>query len=974
MQQGNVSWFFRPEKPHHLSFLILIFWGFQSLAFGQNFSRVNPFIGTGGHGHTFPGATSPFGMVQLSPDTRLDGWDGCSGYHYSDSLIYGFSHTHLSGTGCSDYGDILLMPVMKEPRDNAVLFSNRFYASRFSHSTEKAHAGYYSVFLEDDQIQAEMTTSERVGFHQYSFSFPGNVKMVLDLMHRDELLNGQIRIVNDRTIEGFRRSKAWATDQWVFFRIEFSKKVMDFIPFSGKKGIEKTGMAMVFRMAKGEKLSAKVSLSQVSAEGANRNMQAEIPHWDFEKAKAENENRWERELSKIKISDPDQNKVTIFYSALYHAFIQPNLASDVDGQYRGRDGKVHTSKDHPYYTVFSLWDTFRSAHPLYNILQRERNLDFIRTFLLQYQQGGRLPVWELSSNETDCMIGYHSVSVIADAWAKGLRNFDVHLAREAMLASANRDVLGLSSIKRKGFIPIEDESESVSKTLEYAYDDWCISQLLEGKDKEIFLKRAQGWKHLFDPTTHLMRPRSNGGWLSPFEPREVNNHFSEANAWQYGFFVPHDVGGLMALHGGKQAFVQKLDALFATSSQTTGRTQADITGLIGQYAHGNEPSHHIPWLYTLAGAPAETQKRVRQILDDLYKNAPDGLSGNEDCGQMSAWLVFSAMGLYPLCPGSDQYVMGCPWLEEVEVAAEGGKWISISAKGSGKNRYVADMVKDGKPYPGLIISHEDWVKSGKWKITTSASPEGRLQKFTGVEVGSWGNIQPAPRIMADKQVFRDSLVISMENTGAGPQILYRLEPNGMQMIYSQPFVIHSSQSISAWYMVNGTDKGPEAVGNFFKIPHTWEVQIKHPYNPQYNAGGPDGLIDGLRGDGDWRKGRWQGYQMDDFEVVVDLKNVKPVKKVAAGFLQDTRSWIVLPKEVEVFVSMDGKQFSSMGKINHTIPVEKEESFVHELAMELKAGTQARYVKLIARRFGALPEWHQGHGEPSFIFVDEVMVE
>lgn len=974
MQQSGVSWFFRPVKTRLFYLILVLLWQIPALVFGQNFKKVNPFIGTGGHGHTFPGATAPFGMVQLSPDTRLDGWDGCSGYHYSDSLIYGFSHTHLSGTGCSDYGDILLMPVMKEPRDNEVLFSNRFYASRFSHSTEKAHAGYYSVLLEDDQIQAEMTTSERVGFHQYSFAYPGNVKLVLDLLHRDELLNGQIRIVNDRTIEGFRRSKAWAKDQWVFFRIEFSKKSLEFIPFSGKKGIEKTGLAMVFRMAKGEKLGVKVSLSQVNTEGANKNMQAEIPHWDFEKAKTENENRWERELSKVKVRDTNPDKETIFYTALYHSFIQPNLASDVDGQYRGRDGKVHTSKDHPYYTVFSLWDTFRSAHPLYNILQRERNQDFIRTFLLQYQQGGRLPVWELSSNETDCMIGYHSVSVIADAWAKGNRDFDKNLALEAMLASANREVLGLKSIKSKGYIPIEDESESVSKTLEYAYDDWCIAQFLDGIDKEIFLQRAQAWKHLFDPTTHLMRPRSNGGWLAPFEPREVNNHFTEANAWQYGFFVPHDVGGLISFHGGKQALIQKLDALFTTSSQTTGRTQADITGLIGQYAHGNEPSHHMPWLYTLAGAPAKTQNRVRQILDDLYKNTTDGLSGNEDCGQMSAWLVFGALGLYPVCPGSDQYVLGCPWFEEMEILGEGGKWISVSAKGANKNRYVADLEKDGKDFPGLLVSHSDWMKAGKWRFTTSANPEGRLQKFAGMDIGSWGNIQPAPRILAEKQVFRDSLLISMEKTGEGQKIIYRLEPNGMELTYKQPFVIHNTQTIVAWTTQNGTEKGPEAAGCFFKIPHDWEVQLKHPYNPQYNAGGPDGLIDGLRGDADWRKGRWQGYQMDDFEVIIDLKTSLPIKKVAAGFLQDTRSWIVLPTEVEVLVSSDGKQFTSQGKIHHTIPVETEESYQHELSLGLKPGTNARFVKVIARRFGALPDWHPGHGEPSFVFVDEVMVE
>lgn len=955
-------------KSFLLPFFILV-GSLHSMA--QYHLKVNPFIGTGGHGHTFPGAASPFGMVQLSPDTRLDGWDGCSGYHHSDSLIYGFSHTHLSGTGCSDYGDILLMPVMKEPRDKEVLFSNRFYASRFSHSGEKAHAGYYSVFLEDDQIQADMTTSERVGFHQYTFGFGGNVRMVLDLLHRDELLDGQIKMVDNHTIEGFRKSKAWATDQLVFFRIEFSKNSVESISFSGKKGVDKTGLALVFRVAKGEKLGVKVSLSQVSTMGAALNMKTEIPHWDFAKVKSENEMRWEKELSKIIISDPDPNKETIFYTALYHSFLQPNIASDVDGQYRGMDKKVHPSPGHPVYTVFSLWDTFRSAHPLYNLVQRERNLDFVRTFLLQYQQGGRLPVWELWANETDCMIGYHSVSVIADAWAKGLRDFDKNLAVRAMLASANRDLQELNAYRSMGYIPTESGSESVSKTLEYAYDDWCIAQFLEGSQKLDFERRSQSWKHLFDRKTKMMRPRQNGGWIHPFDPKEVNHNFTEANAWQYAFFVPQDVGGLMDFHGGKAAFVQKLDEIFTSSSQLSGNQQPDITGLIGQYAHGNEPSHHIPWLYTLAGAPQKTQNRVREILNTLYKNEADGLSGNEDCGQMSAWLVMSALGLYALCPGSDQYVMGTPWFDQISLQYGEGKWIKLEAKNSAQAPYIQSVQKDGKSWKNLVISHADWVNAGEWKFQCTPDSE-KAMPWAGLAPKTWGSITPAPVIFTENPVFRGQTKVKMENHFDKP-MHYFMDQDTRPVLYADSLILTKSTQIRVRNGVGNEDSLFVSTGNFHKMPNDWAVTLVNQPNKMYRAS-PDVLIDGLRGDENWKKGGWQGYQYQDLEAIVDLKKTKSIKRVFAGFLQENKYWILMPKEMEVLISNDGKQFQSIGKVGHDISAQKEGAILHDFNLILTKPVKAQYVKVNATRFGPLPDWHPGKGEPSFIFVDEIGIE
>ena len=689
----------------------------QTNSSSNNLSEyVNPFVGTGGHGHTFPGAASPFGMVQLSPDTRIDdSWDGCGGYHYDDSFIYGFSHTHLNGTGVSDYGDILLMPTMGEPS-----FDNKIYASTFSHANEKASAGFYSVKLDKHNIDVRLTTSTRVGFHEYTFNNAGQANIILDLNHRDKLLYGEVRIVNPTTIEILRRSEAWARDQYVYARIEFNVPLK--VNLVKEKNKENTKLEGIFKgtelalsfykqVKKGEKILVKVSLSPTSYEGAKLNS-SEIKHWDFEKVKQDAETLWNKELSKIEVTSDDKDKLVIFYTALYHTMMQPNIAQDIDGKYRGRDNQIHTAEGFDYYTVFSLWDTFRGAHPLYTLIDKKRTSDFINTFIKQYEQGGRLPVWELASNETDCMIGYHSVSVIADAMAKGITGFDYEKAFEASKASAMRDVLGLEAYKKNGFISMDDEHESVSKTLEYAYDDWCIAQMAQilnkKEDYQYFMKRSQNWKNIFDWETSFMRPKKNGGWDKPFDPREVNNNFTEGNSWQYSFFVPQDISGMIQAYGGPEKFEAKLDALFNAESKTTGREQVDVTGLIGQYAHGNEPSHHMAYLYNFVNKPYKTQEKVRQILTELYKNDPDGVSGNEDCGQMSAWYVLSAMGFYPVTPASNDYIIGKPLFKKATIHLENGKQFVISAKNlSDKNIYIESVevcaIKDPMPADGPCV-------------------------------------------------------------------------------------------------------------------------------------------------------------------------------------------------------------------------------------------------------------------------------
>ncbi|MDC1109306.1 GH92 family glycosyl hydrolase, partial [Flavobacteriaceae bacterium] len=610
-------------------------------------SYVNTFVGTGGHGHTYPGATLPFGMMQLSPDTRLDGWDGCSGYHYSDSHIYGFSHTHLSGTGVSDYGDVLLMPT------NKINFNNGSdgkdgYRSSFLHENEVASPGHYNVYLDDTNIEVSLSVSKRSGIHKYKFSKGSKQIVILDLEHRDEVLDSKLLVENNQLVSGHRFSKAWATDQRLFFDIEFSRPFTNVTFLEGKTSGKKVKAAFEFDLSESNILEVQVGISAVDNEGSRKNRITELKDKSLDKLRVEANTIWEEQLNKIIVETYDKQDMYTFYSALYHTMIAPNLYQDVDGRYRGMDMNIHQDEKSDYYTVFSLWDTYRAAHPLYTIIEQERTNDFINTFLNKYDEGGIMPIWDLAANYTDCMIGYHAVPVIADAYLKGIRDYDVNKAFEAMKHSAVQDKLGLASYKNLGFIPVENESESVSKTLEYAYDDWTIAMMAKDlgfeKDYKTFIQRTQNYKNVYDPETKFMRGRLNNKWFAPFDPYEVNYNYTEANSWHYSFYTPQDISGHINLMGGKSSYEQRLDELFSANSQTSGRNQSDITGLIGQYAHGNEPSHHMAYLYNFVNKPYKTQEMVRKILEEQYSNSPDGISGNEDCGQMSAWYVFSALG------------------------------------------------------------------------------------------------------------------------------------------------------------------------------------------------------------------------------------------------------------------------------------------------------------------------------------------
>ena len=936
-------------------------------------SYVNPFIGTGGHGHTYPGATMPFGMMQLSPDTRLDGWDGCSGYHYSDDEIYGFSHTHLSGTGVSDYGDILLMPTTKAIFNNGA-DGKEGYKSKFSHDKEIAEPGYYKVHLDETNIDVELTVSKRSGIHKYSFNETQQDYIILDLEHRDQLLAHQIEQISPTVIQGFRHSKAWATNQKLFFYIELSHEVL--LQYPASKNPTKTAMSI--HNPKNEHVYVKIGISAVDIEGAKKNLYKEIGDKTFNEVKKAAQETWENQLEKIVIEDKNKDNKVNFYTAMYHAMIAPNLYQDVDSRYRGMDLEIHKTNDFDYYTVFSLWDTYRAAHPLYTIIEQDRTNDFINTFLAKYDEGGIMPIWDLSACYTGCMIGYHAVPVIADAYLKGIKNYDTEKALQAMIYSATRDKLGLESYKNYGFIPVEKESESVSKTLEYAYDDWTIAQMAKAMNKEkvykTYSERAQYYKNIFDPSSQFMRGRFRNTWFAPFDPYEVNFNYTEANSWQYSFYVPQDISGFMDLLGGKKALENQLDKLFTAKNETSGRNQADITGLIGQYAHGNEPSHHMAYLYNFVNKPYKTQEKVHQILTELYTNTPDGISGNEDCGQMSAWYIFSSLGFYPVTPASNQYIIGSPLFNKATINLENGKTFTVEmVYKSEENIYIKSAKLNGKNYEYSYINHNDIVNGGTlvFEMTNTPSNWGAKDEFIPSTSIKEHKIVPAPFIAKGDIAFKESTEVELISVDAAANIYFSLGDNYKK--YSNPITISEKATLQVYAEKNGV-KSAVITTDFYKIDPNIKIKLEAKYANQYNAGGDNALIDGIKGTEDFRTGTWQGYWNEDVIATVDLESIKEVKEVSINFLRDQRSWIFLPTQVEIFQSKDGKSFTKIKTWEAPKPYNTDE--VELTTVSINKNIKTRYIKVVAKKLGELPKWHLGypHDGRSWIFIDEIEIK
>ncbi|GLH73831.1 alpha-1 2-mannosidase [Geothrix limicola] len=958
---------------------------------------VDPFIGTGGHGHTFPGPSLPFGMIQPGPDTRLTGWDGCSAYHFSDSVIYGFSHTHLSGVGVSDYGDILLLPATGPVKlksgyhakgEQAPTFDPSGYGSHFRKDHEQASAGYYAVSLDDYGVKAELTATLRAGLHRYTFERAEGAHVLLDLQHRDEVITSSLKIVDDHTVEGLRRSNAWAADQPVYFVVRFSKPfraelAVDDQLRAGLRSAEGKNLKAVlrFQVKAGETVLAKVGLSGVDVDGARRNLDGELPGWDFEGTRRAAHGAWARELDKVEVEGGTDNQRAIFYTALYHAFLQPNVFTDVDGRYLGRDLKIHRAAGYTQHTVFSLWDTFRAAHPLYTILETRRTRDFIQTFLAQAEQGGLLPVWELWGNETGCMIGNHAIPVIVDAYLKGIRGFDAEKAFEAMKKSAMQDRLGFAAYRQQGYIPFDQEVESVSKTLEYGYNDWCIAQMAKvlGKadDYAVFLKRSQAYQHLLDPETGLMRPKANGHFKTPFDPAEVDHNYTEANAWQYSFFVPHDISGHMARLGGPAGYAAKLDEMFAAASRTKGREQVDITGLVGQYAHGNEPSHHMAYLYSFAGQPWKTQAMVRRLMNEMYHKDPDGLIGNEDCGQMSSWFVLSAMGFYPVNPCGGEYVIGSPLFSRVTLKLENGKRFVIQARGEGP--YVQSVKLNGQAYGKGFLRHVDIKKGGMISFTLGQAPNQAWGSGEADRPHTSVNehlIQPAPYVAEGDLLFQERTAVKLASPLSGAVIHFTLDgttPTEASPRYEAPIELRDSATLSFVAFAKGLPPSPKAEARFKRMPVKWGVDLQTPFHPQYSAGGANALVDGIRGGTDFRLGGWQGFLGTDLVAVVDLRAAQPIRKVALGCLQDQNAWIFMPAEVTFELSLDGQAWGPALRVANPVSPKQDGAIIHDFAAEA-GGQQARYIRVRARSIGPCPDWHKGTPGASFLFVDELTVE
>lgn len=976
-------------------FLICTLKGFsqqtETLRKRYDFSQhVNVMVGTDAHGHTHPSACAPFGMMQLGPDTRYMGWDGCSGYHYSDSVIYGFSHTHLSGTGVEDLNDLLIVP-----QENKVLIEPGYkvkggYGASFSHKKEKAEPGYYEVEL-NNGIKCQLAVTERAGLHQYTFTSTKDKFILIDLDHRDQLLDSDLKIIGKNVVTGSRRSRSWAQNQHFYFYLE-SK-----VNFKKAKLITKGGkhkLLLTFDKSVKE-VSLKVGISAVDVDGAKLNLNKELTTWDIVQIKNQTRASWNEELNKLHYFSNDKTSMDLFYTSMYHAYLCPTVFSDVDGRFRGNDGNVHQSNTHQQYAIFSLWDTYRTAHPLYTLTQAKKTEDFISSFLAIYKQIGTLPVWELNGNETNCMIGYHSVSVITDAYNKGIINFDTKLALEAMVATAKKDELGKSFYANNGFIASNAEPESVSKTLEYAYDDWCIANFAKAlKNNELekeFMQRSYNFINVFDPQTKFMRPRIGGIWRSPFVPSEVNFNYTEANSYQYSMAAPQHIGTLRYMLGGKDSLEAWLDRLFTADNKLEGRQQADITGLIGQYAHGNEPSHHIAYLYNYTNHPYKTQEKIDQIMREMYQNTPEGLSGNEDCGQMSAWYAMSSIGLYPVCPGNPTYTFGRPTQEYANFHFENGKSFYVRTENnSKKNKYIQKITLNGHPYYKLYITHEELLKGGELIFYMGEQANNDLKNYESdlKETDAFPDkIVPKAYFTATSSLFKDSIKTEIKTLADKRfQIRYTTdgtEPNIKSKLYSTPLVFHSNTTLKAKVFARneGDKKMPYlydstfAVStNFVKMRGDVHLKVLSEYNNQYNGGNPEAMIDQIFGGKDFRTGPWQGYFGNNAEGEISFDAPKNLAQITISCLQDVRSWIFMPTSLEIEISTDGVSYGKVVRLPINYNTETSEVVVEKFVLRLSNAQGVKKIRYKVVNRGTNPKTHPFAGEKSWVFLDEITFE
>lgn len=775
---------------------------------------IDPFIGTGFHGHTYPGATVPFGAVQLSPDTRAGNWDACAGYHYDDSTLTGFSHTHLSGTGCIDLGDLLIRPTTQtvDPSRQPM-----YAPAAFRHENEKAEAGYYAVLLHEEGIRAELTATAHTGVHRYTFPKESTPTVIVDLKHsldNEHIYESSLQVVNPHEMTGMRNTRGWSDNQRIYFVIQCSQPFEKATLVSNQKALEgkeaegtDLQALLKFKDRTSEPIVMKVGLSIVSVENARENLQAEVEGFDFDAVKQAAYHTWNDAVSAIKVEGGTEEQKTNFYTALYHSMVVPNVVSDVNGQYRRHDQTIgQLPQGAVQYSTFSLWDTFRAWNPMMTLIDTTLVTNMIHSFLHIYDASGELPLWPLSAGETGTMIGYHSASVIADAYMKGIRGFDAEKALEALVVSSEKNQKGADYYISKGFIPSNIKKESISCLLEFAYDDWCIAQLAQALGKQeiydTYIRRSQQYLNVFDGATRFFRPkRMDGNWETPFNPNEVGRAYTEATAWQYRFFVPHDVNGMVQLFGGKEAFTSALDDIFHTDAQVDGDL-VDITGLIGQYAHGNEPSHHIAYLYNYIGQPWKTQAMTRRLLDEMYAPTPEGIVGNEDCGQMSAWYILSSLGLYAVCPGSNEFTFTTPLFEKATLQLANGKTLTITANHSEKNLYIDKVELNGKEIETNFVTYEQLMGGGELHFSLTDQPNRKRGVTADAAPYSFTKeaVVSIPYVDKDLNLFMDSVTVNLATATAGATVHYTLdgsEPTQQSPIFNAPLVLKNTTQINA---------------------------------------------------------------------------------------------------------------------------------------------------------------------------------
>lgn len=796
---------------------------------------ADPMVGTGFHGHTYPGATVPFGAVQLSPDTRAGNWDAASGYHHDDNTIDGFSHNHLSGTGCTDLGDVFFRPTSADVDINS---ATPYAPASFSHDEETAKPGYYSVKLKDEGILAELTATTHTGLHRYTFAEGKPVQIVVDMDHlltEETIREANITQTSPNEISGMRVTDGWTPGQHAYFHARFSS------PITKAEFSNDNHKALLTFENNGSPLVAAVGISAVSGDNAIKNLEAESGNLDFDSAKQNASDRWEEALSTITVEGGTEEQQRTFYSALYHTMVSPNTMSDVNGEFRRNNNEIDTLKDgHAHYSTLSLWDTFRAWHPLMTLINPDLVCDMVNSMLDMYDASGELPIWPLSSGETGCMIGYHSISVISDAYMKGIRCFDAEKALKAMIDSSNKPRKGADINGKTGYIPSNEKRESVSCVLEYSYDDWCIARLAEALGHEDiaaeYYKRAGNYANVFDGATRFFRGRrSDGNWERPFNPNAVSRDLTEATPWQYRFGAIHDINGMINQFGGMENFEAALDSIFI-APPVQGEL-SDITGTIGQYAHGNEPSHHVAYLYNYIGKPWKTQEMTRRLLDEMYKPTPDGICGNEDCGQMSAWYVLTALGLYDVAPGSGNLTLTTPLFDKAEIKLPEGKVLTITANDPGKNRYIEKVELNGNEISGNFIAFKDLVKGGELKFTLTDKPAvDRGTALVQAETYSMTKEKRVsmPYISKDIYLFTDSISVEIECATKGAEIHYTLDgsdPTDKSPVYSSPIVLDKTEVIKAVGTLQGYAQSPMMVMTATKAEYAPALKV----NPSANG-------------------------------------------------------------------------------------------------------------------------------------------